>query len=272
MLKIGDFSKLSKISIRMLRHYDEIGLLTPESVDGFTGYRYYSEAQLPVAGRITALKDMGFSLAGIKEILAHYGDPGKLKVFLQLRQTEIREQADALNRQLLLLETTLTRLGKDDSAMNYNVIFKKLPARTVASVRKMIPNYEEEGRLWHILMNETAPLHIVNDDPCYALAVFHDGEYKESDVDVEVQISVKGQYKDTENVKFKTVPAIEMASATYKGGYEKITAVNEAVAGWVVDNGYEFDGLSFCIYHVSPHDTPNPEEWVTEVCYPVRKK
>ncbi len=70
MLKIGDFSKLSRISIRMLRHYNEIGLLIPESIDDFTGYRYYSEAQLPVANRITALKDMGFSLGVISQILS----------------------------------------------------------------------------------------------------------------------------------------------------------------------------------------------------------
>ena len=55
MLKIGDFSKLSRISIRMLRHYDEIGILHPEYVDDFTGYRFYSESQLPLAGRIQTL-------------------------------------------------------------------------------------------------------------------------------------------------------------------------------------------------------------------------
>lgn len=63
MLRIGDFSKLSRISIRMLRHYDEIGILHPESVDDFTGYRYYSESQLPLAGRIQALKSLGFGLS-----------------------------------------------------------------------------------------------------------------------------------------------------------------------------------------------------------------
>ena len=57
MLKIGDFSKLSRVSIRMLRHYDEIGLLVPASTDPFTGYRYYSESQLPTAGRIAALRE-----------------------------------------------------------------------------------------------------------------------------------------------------------------------------------------------------------------------
>ena len=52
MLKIGEFSVLSQISIHMLRHYDEIGLLIPEHVDDFTGYRYYSECQLPIANKI----------------------------------------------------------------------------------------------------------------------------------------------------------------------------------------------------------------------------
>ena len=66
MLKIGEFSKLSRVSVRMLRHYDEIGLLPPASIDSATGYRYYSEDQLPVAGRITALRDIGFGLGEIQ--------------------------------------------------------------------------------------------------------------------------------------------------------------------------------------------------------------
>ena len=68
MLKIGEFSKLSRVSVRMLRHYDEIGLLKPAEIDRFTDYRYYREDQLPIAGRIAAMKDMGFSLADIVRI------------------------------------------------------------------------------------------------------------------------------------------------------------------------------------------------------------
>ena len=78
MLKIGEFSKLSRISVRMLRHYDEIGLLKPAEIDRFTDYRYYREDQLPAAGRIAALKDMGFSLADIVRILEVYDDREKL--------------------------------------------------------------------------------------------------------------------------------------------------------------------------------------------------
>lgn len=85
MLKIGEFSVLSQISIYMLRHYDEIGLLIPEQVDEFTRYRYYSERQLPIAGKIQALKSMGLSLNLIKEILTKYTDNAELKPILNFR-------------------------------------------------------------------------------------------------------------------------------------------------------------------------------------------
>lgn len=272
MLKIGIFSKLSRISIRMLRHYDEIGLLTPKNTDDFTGYRYYAEDQLTAAGRITSLRDMGFGLAAIGEILKSYNDPQALCKFLSVKRAEVQAQAEETAHRLLLLETAIKRLRKDETAMTYNVTLKTMPERTVASVRQIIPAYAQEGMLWHILMQETASLNMLDTDPSYTLAVFHDKEYKEKDVDVEVQKSVKGSYQNTENVVFKTVPAVEIASAIYKGGYDQIDKVNEAVANWVRDNGYEFNGAMFNIYHVSPHETQNPDEWVTEVCYPVEKK
>lgn len=91
-------------------------------------------------------------------------------------------------------------------------------------------------------------------------------------MDVEVQMTVKGSYQNTENVVFKTMPAVEIASATYKGSYEQLTAVNQTVAAWVQDNGYGFNDMMFCIYHVSPAQTQDPDEYVTEVCYAVKKK
>ena len=69
MLKIGLFSKLSRVSVRMLRHYDEVGLLAPSEVDPMTGYRYYSERQLITAGRIAALRALGFGLSETRELL-----------------------------------------------------------------------------------------------------------------------------------------------------------------------------------------------------------
>lgn len=107
LLKIGEFSVLSQISIYMLRHYDEIGLLIPEQVDEFTGYRYYSEKQLPIAGKIQALKSMGLSLNLIKEILTKYSDNKGLKNYLELQAIEQKEKIDHMRKQLNLLETTI---------------------------------------------------------------------------------------------------------------------------------------------------------------------
>lgn len=271
MLKIGDFSKLSSVSIRMLRHYDEIGLLHPVKIDPESGYRYYCENQLSVVGRITALKDMGFGLSAIGEMLECYSQKDILECRLLLKRSELLEQARQTAYRLRLLDTALERLRKDET-MQYAVTLKTFPERYAATLRMTIPTYEMEGILWSMLVSETGPLHLVPDDPCYCSVVFHDSEFKESDVDVEAQKTVKGHYPDTEHVKFKTLPSVTVASAICKGSYDQMNGIMEAVANWVTDNGYEFDGPAFNIYHVSPHETSDPSEFVTEVCYPVRRK
>ena len=272
MLKIGEFSKLSRVSIRSLRRYDEAGLLAPVSVDPFTGYRYYSESQLPIANRIRALRDMGFPLAAVREVLGCYGDSGALERCLLLQQALAREAMEVAQRRLRLLDTALERLRKDETMMKYDVTIKTLLERQVASVRQILPSYEREGDLWHIYCQETAQMNIRDGEPSFCTAIFHDGEFKEQDVDVEIQKNVVGIYPDTEHVKFKTAPAVQVASATFRGSYDQFGPVYETVAAWVVNNGWTFDGPFFDIYHVSPHDTRNPDEFVTEVCFPVKRK
>lgn len=272
MLKIGDFSKLSRISIRMLRHYDEVGVLHPECVDAFTGYRYYSETQLPKAGQIQTLRSLGFSLAVMKEILEQNGEALQMEQFLVAKKEELIQEMDKTRQKLQLLDSTLKWLRKDGNLMDYNVTLKTMPERYVASVRQVIPAYNREGILWELMCKELASQKVQHATPEYGLAIFHDEGHKEQDPDVEIQVSVTGNYKDTEHVKFKTVPPILIASATYKGSYDQVSRVNAAVANWVVENGYNFAGKSFCIYHVSPAQASDPDELVTEVCFPVEKK
>lgn len=271
MLKIGEFSKLSRVSIRMLRHYDEIGILKPVCIDPNSGYRYYAEDQLLVAGRISALKDMGFGLAAIGQLLAHEGDKAMLERSLHVKQAELQKEYQQMAKRLRLLDTALQRLGKDET-MKYNVTLKTFPQRCAAAVRMIIPCYEQEGMLWEMLMGETEHLNLITDEPCYCCAVFHDKEFRETDVDVEVYKTVKGTYPDTEHVKFRMLPETTVAAAVCKGSYDQMDDVMSAVVHWVMDNGYEFEGPAFNIYHVSPHETSDANEFVTEVCYPVRKK
>lgn len=269
MLKIGEFSRLSRISIRMLRYYDEMDLLQPALIAPDSGYRYYSEEQLIIAGRITALKDMGFGLSAIAHLLA-CDDLTLLKQSLLLKQAELQEEQQKTSQRLRLLETAIQRLGKDE-AMKYDVTLKSFPERYAATVRMCIPNYQQEGRLWSILMEETKPLKLKESDPCYCCAVFHDQEFKETDVDVEVYKTVTGSYANTEHVIFRTLPQVTVASAVCKGSYDQMNHAMAAVAQWVTDNGYAFSGPAFLIYHVSPHETADADEFVTEICYPVQK-
>ena len=144
MLRIGEFSKLSRVSIRMLRHYDDIGLLKPAEIDQFTGYRYYSPAQLPVIGRITALKDMGFSLADIVKMLEIYENRDELDDYLMKRQLELQEISETTQLQMRLLDTARERLRKEQN-MSYNVSIKTIPERYAVTIHMTIPHYEDEG-------------------------------------------------------------------------------------------------------------------------------
>ena len=270
LLKIGDFSKLSRISVRMLRHYDEIGLLRPVYVDRFTDYRYYDEHQLPTVGRITALKDMGFHLAEIGQLLELYDDKDALDAHLAAQQRQLQMLAADTAQRLRLIAAARNRLRKDEP-MKYNVTLKTLPERYCATVRMTIPCYEDEGMVWSVLCRETAAMALVPGDPCYCAVTFLDGEFKETDVELEAWKTVKGTYPDTPHVKFRTLPAVTVASCIFRGPYSGIGEVYAALAAWIEANGYEYDGPMFNIYHVSPHETRNPDEFVTEVCYPITK-
>ena len=271
MLRIGEFSKLSRVSVRMLRHYDEIGLLKPAEIDRFTDYRYYREDQLPTAGRIAALKDMGFSLADIVRMLEVYDDRERLEPFFSARRAELETLSRDTARRLTLLDAAQRRLRKEEH-MSYDVTIRTIPERYAATVQMTIPRYEDEGMVWGTLIQETCRMNLVEADPCLCAVSFLDREYKEENVEVMAWKTVKGHYPDTEHVKFRTLPEVTVASCTYKGSYTLITEVYAAVVAWIEANGYEPSGAMFNIYHVSPHETQNPDEFVTEICYPVRRR
>ena len=271
MLKIGEFSKLSRISIRMLRHYDEIGLLQPAQIDRFTGYRYYDEDQLAAACRIQSYKDMGFGLSAISEMLKCGLSGEKLERFFCEREAELKAELEETAYRLRLLDTAREWLRKGDRRMDYNVNVKTIPERTVAAVRMTIPSYSEEGMLWNVLMSETRDMNLVPDDPCLCSVTFYDDEFKESDVDVEAQKTVRGDYPDTEHVRFRREPAVVVASAIHNGSYKGLDEAMRFTADWVSRNGYRLSAPPFCIYHVSPHETTDESRFVTEVCYPIEK-
>ena len=104
------------------------------------------------------------------------------------------------------------------------------------------------------------------------MTVFYDGEYRESDVDIAVQMTTTSLMNVKLPLRSEELPEVTYAGVVFRGPYEQITQVTMAIANWVAEHGYDWDGNYFMIYHVSPAETENPAEYVTEFCCPVKKK
>lgn len=166
-----NFSKLSRVSVRMPRYYDEIGLLKPAEIDRFTDYRYYSEAQPPTVCRITALHDMGFGLADVCAILPIYDDRERLDDFLAARRAELEQQQDDVAQRLRLPGHSPQAAEK---GRNYELrCDHQDPARALCRHRPHDhPRYQDEGMVWLALCRETDSMHLLPTDPLYLLRCF----------------------------------------------------------------------------------------------------
>jgi DNA-binding transcriptional MerR regulator len=140
MIRIGDFSKLSRVSIKTLRYYDEMGLLKPVEVDRFTGYRFYDFNQLPRLYRILALKELGFTLEEIGRFLEENLSTEELRGMLKLRQAEIRQRVEEETVRLEQVEHWLRQTQQENFMSKYDVVLKKIEAMKAATVRGVVAN------------------------------------------------------------------------------------------------------------------------------------
>src|SRR5580693_2102094 len=113
MFSIGEFARLGAVSIRTLRHYDEIGLLPPAEVDPVTGYRSYSATQLRQLNRIVALKDLGLSLGQIRQLLGGI-TVDELRGMLLLRRAQLEGELQRQRHHLLGVEARLRHIAQED--------------------------------------------------------------------------------------------------------------------------------------------------------------
>jgi DNA-binding transcriptional MerR regulator len=143
MFKIGDFSMLSRVSVKTLRYYDEIGLLKPVKVDRFTSYRYYSAEHLPRLNYIIALKDMGLSLEEIATLVNNQLTPHQMRDIFVLKRGELQRRVSEEQRQLERVEKLLVQLEKEGKMPDYQIVIKKLEPMKVGE----LPGVEEAASL-----------------------------------------------------------------------------------------------------------------------------
>ena len=272
MFKIGDFSKLVRVSPRMLRHYEKCGLLCPDEVDKFTGYRQYSAAQIPLLTNIVTLRDLGFAIEEISEILPHFSDAAYMNKALRSKAASVKKNIEAEQEKYNKLIQMSKTMGKEHSIMVYEVELKKLPSVKVLALRGIIPHYRDEGVLWEKLGRFVSE----NNIDCISggYSTFFDEEYKESDPDVEIAIPVDALGVSQGEFIYKEYDEIPLAATVrfsdpFDGGYD---AASEKLAEWMETNGYSFSGYLRGHVITSPHDESSPDKWLAELQAPVVKK
>ncbi len=229
MFRISDFSRFTRVSVRMLRHYDRLGLLRPAHVDPDTRYRWYSARQLPRLQRILALRDLGFPLDHIAGLLDEDPRARTLRRVLELRRGQLAEEAAEARRRITQIEAQLERLAGSTGPPLPDVVLRPVPALAVAARRARVPDLDSGVEsLFEELEAAVARAGLRAEGP--PLLLYHDRDGRTEDADVEAAVPVRPGAAPAPRVKLRTLPAIDLAAcATYVGGYHQWWGVAEGV-------------------------------------------
>jgi len=276
VLKISDFSRLSLVSVKALRYYDELGLLKPARVDECTGYRYYSASQLTRLNRILVMKDLGLDLSQIALLLNKEPAPDQIWGMLQLKQVELRQQLEEGQARLARIGAWLHAFEQEATLPAYDVVLKSVAPLWVAQQCGIAPKLGqlELGRTLSRLFGEVKGY--LNQQGAtrvgLGITLYYDTEYRERDIHVGACLAFEGKLEDGEQVKVVELPAVEtMASVIHHGSFSALHQAYNALLTWVEANGYHISGPN---RELGLEYEPGGDEstFVTELQFPVEKR
>ncbi len=271
MLKIGDFSKLAKVTIKTLRYYDEAGVLKPIHVNSDNGYRYYSLEQMYIIDRIKTFKALGFSLIEIKGLLGIEPGSDEFRDILLGRKTLILKNISEEKSKLSRLSALIKNI--EEKSKMCNVTLKQLPEVIVASLRTIISKYNDLHQIAPAMGEKMSGHGAVCAKPEYCFNIYHDTEYKEKDIDVEICEAVVDYCPSQDSIIYKKVNAVKTAACIFhKGAYENLGRSYAELFKWLEENDYEVDGNLRESFIDGCWNKESPDQWLTEIQAPIRKK
>ncbi len=263
MLTIGQFSKICMVTVKALRHYDAVGLLHPCRVKEDTGYRYYSEEQIPAMILINKLKRCGFSLADIKDIMS--SDKDVLIARLKKQRGVILGEIDSRRETVAEIDEYIASLERTGDIMSkdYKIELTNTDSINVIANRQNM-SVDDFGKYYGMLYKRCWEENIVLNGIC--MAIYHDAEFDPENSDIELALGVKeGEKYD------RTVEGTLCAVTTHYGSYSKLPEAYGAVMQWVSDNGYKIAAAPYEIYVKTQFDKIPVDEWETRIFFPVAK-
>jgi DNA-binding transcriptional MerR regulator len=276
MFSIGDFAQLGRVSIRMLRHYDAIGLLTPAAVDPHSGYRFYTADQLRRLNRVIALKDLGFTLEQVRTIVDDKVDVAELRGMLRLRQAQLEAQMTADAAKLLGVAARLRMIETEGHMSTEDVILKDVAAMRVAELNAVAASYAPEhiGPVISPLYPELfMRLHTAGVTPAGPAIGYYDAYPAESDeaVIAHAAAPVGADVAALPGLNVLDLPAIPVAATlVHHGPMDDVMRSEQILARWIEDNGYRPLGYHREVY--LDYDPANTKDGVTELQIAVAKE
>ncbi|MFE9559911.1 MerR family transcriptional regulator [Streptomyces sp. NPDC006487] len=276
MFTIGDFAKHGRVSVRMLRHYDALGLLHPARVDPASGYRYYEAGQLARLNRVIALKELGFSLEQVGSILGELVSAEELRGMLRLRQAELESAMAAAAARLTQVETRLRIIENEGTMSSIDIVVKSLPPVRLAELSGVAGSYEGQdigpviGPLYDELCRRVEAAGVTPTAP--GIAYYEDAGDTERPgavlvhAGLPVAASVRAEDLGGE-VRIVVLPAVERAATVvHRGSMDSVLPTAQALAQWIDANGERSAGYAREVSLACPEDR---DQWVTELQEPL---
>jgi len=287
MLKIGEFSRLSQVTVKTLHHYDELGLIKPAFIDPVTNYRYYTLEQLPHIHRIMALKEMGLSLEQIGLMLEKDLSTEEMRGILHFKQAQIQQELRASQRQLSLVEFRLRMIEAEVNFPNLDVVIKKLEPMRCLSFFVETPKKEARGPHSMEAAAEVLNRAIADgkiDHTGVVIDVFHgetilpfeSPELSDDQHEILLGVTESQGHVTLEGLGTLTIrdePGVETAATLMLGGKDggRLRAIEQVtlLRRWAIAHGYTPHDLVRYLHHRGPLQTRDHQEFVIEAQLPL---
>ena len=264
LLPIGDFSRMTYLSVKALRHYHEVGLLDPERIDPATGYRFYDPSQVSTAQVIRRLRDLGMPLEDIRAVLGAPDASSRNEVLvahLRRMETQLEKTRATVSSLRALLERP---------TLPISVQYRSVPRSPALAIAERVSMDELEG-WWSEAFEELyGVLMAANAEPAGPSGALYSKEFFEFELgEVVAFLPVSGGLAPSERAKLVDIPAGEFAIAVHEGSFSELDQTYGALGTFVARRELGVEGPIREYYLVSSADTDDESWHRTEVGWPV---
>jgi DNA-binding transcriptional MerR regulator len=275
MFRIGEFSRIARVSARLLRYYDELGLLKPGVVDSASGYRYYTSAQLQRLNRILVLRDLGLTLEQIGGVIDQNASADQLRAMLEVRRADAERALAEESARLRQIEARIARLDGGEGDLD-DVLIRAEPARRIVAVRDTVGSFVEARQIIGELAR-TLPRQLPREMLGSLIGIAHSIEFEPDAIDVELGFVLTGDPPaelspvGSRPLRVRELPAVPCMAACVRVGLpEHAHLITEKIGRYVEHNGYRLAGPGREVF-LRPPRPDRMEESVVEMQFPVER-